>query len=114
VVKTNHVVILAIISSPKQYASLLTSIKTSLSHIETIIETHSPTAYKTISRQTTGDSKNAPRPPLPPKPSRIQKPVIPPKPSRVTSRPTSPTLNKPESELQGEYMIIVFTGFLYF
>ncbi|CEP20059.1 hypothetical protein [Parasitella parasitica] len=67
----------SIISSPKQYALLLSSIKTCLLHIENIIETHSPATYNPISRQTTGDQK---RPPLPPKPSRMQKPAVPPKP----------------------------------
>lgn len=70
----------SIVSSPKHYSSLISSINTCLTHIENIIEHHSPAAFTTISRQTTGDSK-APRPPLPPKPSRMQKPTVPPKPS---------------------------------
>ena len=50
-----------------------------MTHIENIIENHSP-ALKTVSRHTTGDAK-IPRPPLPPKPTRMQKPTIPPKPA---------------------------------
>ncbi|KAG2190985.1 hypothetical protein INT46_000232 [Mucor plumbeus] len=78
----------SIISSPKQYTSLLSSVKTCLQHIENIIGTHSPATYNPISRQATGDQK---RPPLPPKPSRMQKPVVPPKP-KVPS-PTVTTTN---------------------
>ncbi|CAO3697064.1 unnamed protein product [Rhizopus stolonifer] len=62
--------------------------------MENIIETHAP---KTISRQTTGDSKGPP-PPLPPKPSRIQKPLVPPKPSRVVARPPPTVLPRHEKE----------------
>lgn len=72
--------LLAIISNPKQYLSLISSIKTCLTHIENIIENHSPSTYKPISTHTTGDSK-APPPPVPPKPIRMQKPVVPPKPT---------------------------------
>ncbi|GAA5812205.1 hypothetical protein MFLAVUS_005655 [Mucor flavus] len=64
---------------PKQYSTLISSIKTCLTHIENIIENHSPSAYKPVSIQNTGDSK-APPPPVPPKPIRMQKPVVPPKP----------------------------------
>ncbi|GAA5803979.1 hypothetical protein HPULCUR_009464 [Helicostylum pulchrum] len=64
---------------PKQYLSLISSIKTCLTHIENIIENHSPSTYKPVSIQNTGDSK-APPPPVPPKPIRMQKPVVPPKP----------------------------------
>lgn len=67
---------LAVISSPKQYLTLLSSIRTCLTHVEAIITSHSP-----ISRQPTGDSK-APPPPVPPKPSRMQKPAVPPKPKQ--------------------------------
>ncbi|KAK4515198.1 60S ribosomal protein L2 [Mucor velutinosus] len=82
----------SIISSPKQYASLLSSIKTCLQHIETIIETHSPATYNPISRQTTGDQK---RPPLPPKPSRMQKPAVPPKPKVPSPTVTTTSPSKP-------------------
>ncbi|KAL7330716.1 hypothetical protein PS15p_205622 [Mucor circinelloides] len=82
----------SIISSPKQYASLLSSIKTCLQHIENIIETHSPATYNPISRQTTGDQK---RPPLPPKPSRMQKPVVPPKPKVPSPTVTTTSPSKP-------------------
>ncbi|KAI7849873.1 ras guanine nucleotide exchange factor domain-containing protein [Circinella umbellata] len=78
--------------------------RTCLSHIENILETHSPVSplsrmspsttssdHLTTTGTTMGHSK-APPPPLPPKPSRIQKPSIPPKPSlSKTSRPISPT-----------------------
>lgn len=81
-----------------------------MTHIENIIENHSPTAaatQKPISRQTTGDSQKGPKPPLPPKPSRMQKPVIPPKPQKVPStpsRPSSPTYNiGKDNELQGKF-----------
>lgn len=83
---------LAIVSSPKQHAILISTIKSCLNHIEYIIETHSP---KAISRQTTGDSKGPP-PPLPPKPSRIQKPLVPPKPARVARPSSTITANKKE------------------
>jgi hypothetical protein len=73
------------VSVPKQHAVLVSSIKSCLTHIETMIETHSAVARK-------------PAPPLPPKPSRINKPTIPPKPTRV-SRPPSPVK---EVELQGK------------
>ncbi|KAG1180082.1 hypothetical protein G6F70_002997 [Rhizopus microsporus] len=72
----------SIISIPKQHVVLLSAIRTCLLHIESIIESHS-----TISRQMTGESKQVP-PPLPPKPTKIQKPLVPPKPARV-SRPSS-------------------------
>lgn len=106
--KSNFVhffLLLAIISSPKQYASLLSSIKTCLQHIENIIETHSPATYNPISRQTTGDQK---RPPLPPKPSRMQKPVVPPKPKVPSPTVTTTSPSKPpatatiETELPGK------------
>ncbi|KAG1563286.1 hypothetical protein G6F49_000164 [Rhizopus delemar] len=82
----------SIVSSPKQHAILISTIKSCLNHIEYIIETHSP---KAISRQTTGDSKGPP-PPLPPKPSRIQKPLVPPKPARVARPSSTITANKKE------------------
>lgn len=82
----------AIISQPKQYAALISAMRTCLSHIEHIIETHSPGTPARILPQHTGDSTKIPKPPLPPKPSRIHKPVLPPKPIRgVISRPSSPT-----------------------
>ncbi|ORZ19841.1 ras guanine nucleotide exchange factor domain-containing protein [Absidia repens] len=82
----------AIISQPKQYASLISAMRTCLSHMEHIIETHSPGTPARILAQHTGDSNKLPKPPLPPKPSRIHKPVLPPKPARgVISRPSSPT-----------------------
>ncbi|KAI8984399.1 ras guanine nucleotide exchange factor domain-containing protein [Mycotypha africana] len=84
----------SIVSSPKHYAQLLATMRTCLIHIENIIENHSPAALKTVSQQTTGDSKIN-RPPLPPKPSKMQKPVLPPKPSKTTSRPPSPTNHTP-------------------
>ncbi|KAG1467299.1 hypothetical protein G6F56_004483 [Rhizopus delemar] len=70
----------SIVSSPKHYIALLSTLKICLSHLEHIIETHSP---KTIPKQTTGDSKGHP-PPLPPKP-KIQRPLVPPKPARVST-----------------------------
>ncbi|RCI03285.1 Ral guanine nucleotide dissociation stimulator-like 1 [Rhizopus stolonifer] len=79
----------SIISSPKHYHQLILSIKTCLSHIEDMIEHHSPSAVQQH------DAK-IPRPPLPPKPSRIQKPLVPPKPVHVNSRPSSPTLKENE------------------
>ncbi|KAI8334950.1 ras guanine nucleotide exchange factor domain-containing protein [Chlamydoabsidia padenii] len=83
----------SIISQPKQYATLISIARTCLSHLEHIIETHSPGAPTRIPTQHTGDSTKFPKPPLPPKPSRIQnKPFLPPKPSRgMVSRPSSPT-----------------------
>ncbi|KAI8365835.1 ras guanine nucleotide exchange factor domain-containing protein [Choanephora cucurbitarum] len=83
----------SIVSSPKHYHQLIASTKTCLSHIESIIEHHSPSAIQHT------DAK-IPRPPLPPKPSRMQKPLIPPKPSvHANSRPSSPTPTK-DIELQ--------------
>ncbi|KAI8377446.1 ras guanine nucleotide exchange factor domain-containing protein [Radiomyces spectabilis] len=86
----------SIISKPQQYNALLSTMRNCLTHIETIIEQHSPASptpprrVKPVSPHHTGDS--ASKPPLPPKPSRIQKPSIPPKPTRTApSRPTSPT-----------------------
>ncbi|KAI8993453.1 ras guanine nucleotide exchange factor domain-containing protein [Pilobolus umbonatus] len=76
----------AIISNPKQYLTLISSIKSCLTYIENIIDSHSPNKTS-IPKQLTGDK---PPPPLPPKPSRINKPIIPPKPTRVSSRPPSP------------------------
>lgn len=92
----------AIISQPKQYSALISAMRTCLTHIESIIETHSPAAKpkpgvvseeRPTSTTSTTISK-APPPPLPPKPSRIHnnKPNVPPKPSRTAlSRPSSPT-----------------------
>ncbi|KAI8367268.1 ras guanine nucleotide exchange factor domain-containing protein [Blakeslea trispora] len=83
----------SIVSSPKHYHQLITSTKTCLSHIESIIEHHSPSTIQHT------DAK-IPRPPLPPKPSRMQKPLVPPKPSvHANSRSSSPTFTK-EDELQ--------------
>ncbi|KAI8081606.1 ras guanine nucleotide exchange factor domain-containing protein [Halteromyces radiatus] len=82
----------SIISQPKQYSSLITAMRTCLSHMEHIIETHTPGTPARLQPQHTGDSQKFPKPPLPPKPSRIHKPVLPPKPVRgVVSRPSSPT-----------------------
>ncbi|KAI8342090.1 ras guanine nucleotide exchange factor domain-containing protein [Chlamydoabsidia padenii] len=83
----------SIISQPKQYASLISALRISLSHMEHIIETHSPGAPTRIPAQHTGDSVKFPKPPLPPKPTRIHnKPNLPPKPTRnALSRPSSPT-----------------------
>ncbi|KAI7906630.1 ras guanine nucleotide exchange factor domain-containing protein [Cokeromyces recurvatus] len=89
----------SIVSSPKQYLALLSSIRTCLTHVENIIEQHSPTALQPASSQTTSDSKLLSRPPKPPKPSKMQKPTIPPKPTRVNSRPASPTQKSQENEL---------------
>ncbi|KAI7869201.1 ras guanine nucleotide exchange factor domain-containing protein, partial [Spinellus fusiger] len=75
----------SIIGQPRHYSVLITTMRTCLDHIEHIIHTHSPSPPRTIARpaplsaQHTGDLK-AP-PPLPPKPSRMQKPILPPKPS---------------------------------
>lgn len=72
--------------------------------MEHIIETHSPGAPARILAQHTGDSNKLPKPPLPPKPSRIHKPVLPPKPTRgVVSRPSSPTSDE---HLQGRENIL--------
>ncbi|KAI8644299.1 ras guanine nucleotide exchange factor domain-containing protein [Parasitella parasitica] len=94
----------SIISSPKQYALLLSSIKTCLLHIENIIEKHSTTTYTPIGRQTTGDQK---RPPLPPKPSRMQKPAVPPKP-----KVTSPTVTTTATAAQQTPATLVETELL--
>ncbi|KAG0166349.1 Ras-specific guanine nucleotide-releasing factor RalGPS1 [Apophysomyces sp. BC1034] len=77
----------SIVSKPKQYASLLSTTRDCLTHIESIIERHSPSAR--VPEHRTGDSNKAP-PPLPPKPSRIQKPHLPPKPSRATLSKLTP------------------------
>ncbi|KAI7874898.1 ras GEF [Lichtheimia hyalospora FSU 10163] len=74
----------SIVSQPKQYTALISAVHTCLTHIEHIIDTHSPSKNQ-IPEPIVPKS---PRPPLPPKPSRIQKPVIPPKPIRPA--PSSP------------------------
>ena len=124
---------LAIVSQPKQYAALISAMRTCLSHIENILETHSPVSpLNRISPNTTNSDHSsvttaatatvighnkAPPPPLPPKPSRIQKPSIPPKPSlSKTSRPTSPTKelhDSPHLLHQGIQLNILFYFFLY-
>ncbi|KAI9491348.1 hypothetical protein BDB00DRAFT_833228 [Zychaea mexicana] len=95
----------SIVSQPKQYAALISAMRTCLSHIENILETHSPMsptnrifpnsdASSSAAAAAAAAHSKAPPPPLPPKPSRIQKPSIPPKPAITTtktSRPTSPT-----------------------
>ncbi|KAF7727197.1 hypothetical protein EC973_007895 [Apophysomyces ossiformis] len=78
----------SIVAKPKQYTTLLSTTRTCLTHIESIIERHSPTAR--IPEQRTGDSAKAAPPPLPPKPSRIQKPHLPPKPSKATLSKLTP------------------------
>ncbi|KAL0084006.1 ras guanine nucleotide exchange factor domain-containing protein [Phycomyces blakesleeanus] len=88
----------AIIGKPKNYSIVINTMRLCMDHIENMIERHSPapprtlpnqTRHPPIIAQTTGDSK-AP-PPLPPKPSYIQKPVLPPKPARaIPPRPPPP------------------------
>lgn len=97
------ILFLAIISIPKQHAILISAIKTCLLHIESIIESHS-----TISRQMTGESKQVP-PPLPPKPTKIQKPLVPPKPARV-SRPSSAIIKE---EIGKGIIIIIIINVMY-
>ncbi|KAI9317545.1 ras guanine nucleotide exchange factor domain-containing protein [Dichotomocladium elegans] len=87
----------AIVSQPKQYSAFISAMRTCLTHIEHIIETHSPTIVTTAPTEQPSSPRAAtfskmPPPPLPPKPPRIQqKPTIPPKPSRpAPSRPSSP------------------------
>ncbi|CAO3615644.1 unnamed protein product [Cunninghamella echinulata] len=70
--------------------------RTCLTHIENIIESHTPGIPTKIQPQNTGDSQKFPKPPLPPKPSRIHKPVLPPKPTRnvpINSSSSSTTTN---------------------
>ncbi|KAI8137088.1 ras guanine nucleotide exchange factor domain-containing protein [Fennellomyces sp. T-0311] len=78
----------SIVSQPKQYAALISAMHSCLSHIEVILETHSMNRISSASEPV--HHAKAPPPPLPPKPSRIQKPSIPPKPT-LASRPTSPS-----------------------
>ncbi|KAI9031904.1 ras guanine nucleotide exchange factor domain-containing protein [Phycomyces nitens] len=91
----------AIIGKPKHYSTLISTMRLCMDHVESVIERHSPAPPRTINQtrhppivaQTTGDSK-AP-PPLPPKPSRMQKPVLPPKPARaIPPRPPPSIINK--------------------
>jgi hypothetical protein len=68
---------LAIVSKPQNSTALLSILNSCVEHIEKIIEYHSPSATVV-----------AKPPPLPPKPSHVNKPVLPPKPSSTTSNVT--------------------------
>lgn len=69
-----------------------------MNHVETIITTHSP-----VTRHTTGGVDKAPPPPVPPKPSRMQKPVIPPKPKQ----PQPQQQEQEHDELLGNYLFFL-------
>ena len=76
--ETNFNLLLAIVSKSQNSAALISILHSCIDHVEKIMEYHSPTALNKIA------------PPLPPKPSHVNKPVLPPKPSTTTTRTTPP------------------------
>lgn len=76
--ETNLNLLLAIVSKSQNSAALISILHSCIDHVEKIMEHHSPTALNKIA------------PPLPPKPSHVNKPVLPPKPSTTTTRATPP------------------------
>ncbi|KAF7720729.1 hypothetical protein EC973_006233 [Apophysomyces ossiformis] len=68
------------ISKPTQYAVILSNLRTCVTHIESIIDKHAPCIVS--SPLSTGTAP----PPLPPKPSRIEKPALPRRPSNARAK----------------------------
>ncbi|KAI8066517.1 ras guanine nucleotide exchange factor domain-containing protein [Gongronella butleri] len=86
----------SVVTSPKHWPVLISTMRACLAHLETVLETHTPAQPQ--QPQLTGDQK---KPPVPPKPSRMHKPNIPPKPARGNlSRPSSPTHQNAQQQQQ--------------